>query len=184
MSYEEDADLIKQCREGDLLSFKKIVDRYQRPMIAVAYRMLGNYEDARDVSQEAFVRVYSSIESFDESRKLSSWLYRIVTNLCIDMLRKRKRHSIYSTLEDGSFASTTQSIMSELENKDKYAILMKSIDRLTPRQKSVIVLRDIQGLPSKEVAKILGCSEATVRAHLFVARKRLRKIYERLEVGR
>jgi len=77
MSYEEDTDLIKGCREGNLSSFKKIVDRYQRPMISLAYRMLGNYEDARDISQEAFVRAYKSIGSFDESRRLSSWLYRI-----------------------------------------------------------------------------------------------------------
>jgi RNA polymerase sigma-70 factor (ECF subfamily) len=181
MPHERDVDIIKRCREGNLSSFKKIVDKYQRPMIALAYRMLGNYEDARDISQEAFVRAYRSIDLFDESRKFSSWLYRIATNLCIDMLRKRKKQTAYNTLGNDSFGSTTENPLSELEKKDRHAILMRSINRLSPRQKAVIVLRDIRGLLSKEVAKILDCSEATVRAHLFVARKRLRKIYTKLE---
>ena len=99
MGYENDHEIIKQCKKGNGSAFRSIVEKYQEKIIWAAYQLIGNHEEARDISQEAFIRAYRALEQFNPESNFYTWLYRIVINLCIDFLRKQK-HARWLTPED------------------------------------------------------------------------------------
>jgi len=179
--HTSDGDVIRACQKGDQAAYSTLVSRYQERAFWVAYNLLGNVEDARDAAQEAFIRIYRAIDRFDFNMNFYTWLYRIVTNLSIDRLRKRKKTQamrltgLEEILEDPVSDQQPSSRMEKEELKKDVRELLK---RLPEKYKTILVLRDLEGLSCKEIASITGASHATVRWRLHTARKLFKEKWE------
>ncbi len=165
---------IEAARTGDLAAFERIVLAYQRPVYATALRLLGNREDAQDAAQETFVRLFRNLRQIDEARALSAWLYRVTVNVCRDIARKRRRET---ELAD-THAAPAADPLADLAAAERQRIVNLAFKRLSAKERAAVVLRDLQGLPTREVARILGSAEVTVRSHLSAARLKLKKYIE------
>jgi RNA polymerase sigma-70 factor (ECF subfamily) len=139
--------------------------------------MLGNMEEAKDMAQETFMRLWNHGRNLREEKVISAFLARTVTNLCIDQLRRRKRWSLFSldTVAAKSDPISPYDPAGEASKKDLVRLVLKTAERLKPKQKAVFVLRDIEGCSVKETADILGCSENNILVTLHHARKNLKK---------
>ncbi len=159
------------------------MEEFQGYAFAVAFRVVCNEEDARDIVQESFIRVWNNFGRYDTAIKFTTWLYSIVTNLCLDALRARKRRPIPSTDDESiSFLATTADCddpEQSFSNKEMASTIGKLTDDLPPTQKIVFVLRDLQELSVKEVCEILGLSEGSVKTNLVYARRHIRQRLER-----
>jgi RNA polymerase sigma-70 factor (ECF subfamily) len=183
-----DALLVERSRSGDTDAFAKLVDRYQQRVFWVARGMLGNDEDARDAAQEAFIRVYRSLERFDLRLKFYTWLYQIVVNLCIDARRKRARSRTdpidETTHEDADHASTLDVSpwrpgthpAQNAQNRELAGQIQKALDKLSDNHRRILVLREVDGLSYEELAELLGISKGTVMSRLFHARQNMQKM--------
>jgi len=180
----EEIDLLRRCQRRDEQAFRRLVERYQRRTYWIAHNMLNHYELAQDISQQAFLRVFRNIERFDVTKNFYTWLYQIVVNLCIDHLRRVSHARAASGGEDlGAIADarpgpSEQSGRSELRER-----IRRALDRLPPKYKAVLTLRDIQGFSCEEISEIAGCTNATVRWRLHRARKLFRTLWDGREVA-
>ncbi len=184
----DEIEVIRRCQQGDHTAFASLMEGYQSYAFALAVRLLCHEEDALDVVQETFIRVWKHIPSFDPRRKFSTWLYTIATNLCMDRLRQRARMRRYAA-DDASEAIESAAARENLEVQQCNADLIRRLKflaaRLTETQRLVFTLRDLQELSIREVADITGLSRASVKVHTSLARKRLRHYLttEELETG-
>ncbi|MEW5994350.1 MAG: sigma-70 family RNA polymerase sigma factor [Candidatus Zixiibacteriota bacterium] len=176
-------ELVDSFTQGDHKAFAELVNRFQRKIYSLAYRLLGDHLDADEVVQETFVRVYNRRKELQDVKYFSTFLLRIATNYAIDLLRKRRGHT--SLLDEtGSLPGRALLEMSrqvatpsqDYENKVLMEEIKGALDRLPPRQRLTAILHDIEGLSKSEIAAALGSPEATVRSNLHIARKKLKKI--------
>jgi RNA polymerase sigma-70 factor (ECF subfamily) len=186
-SAEEDAidrDLVRRAQSGEEDAFAALVRRHQRRAVRVARSMVPNDEDAQDLAQEAFLRVFRSLERFDFQHAFTTWLYRIVTNLCIDHLRRRRTTMSMTVreedaadldLEDPADARPSDQLESE-ETADEVRAVLAT---LAPHFQSVLTLREIEGLACTEIAEIVGATHVTVRWRLHRGRKLFQEEWER-----
>ncbi|MBN2056586.1 sigma-70 family RNA polymerase sigma factor [bacterium] len=165
---------INRCLTGDQAAFREVVNRYRSRMIRLAYRYVHDWEEAADISQDAFLRAYSALAGFDQSKKFDAWLMRIVVNLSLDRLR-------HTATVRTRQADIHRMLPGRKENPELAAVggeqlcrLHELMDELNERQRTVFVLRELEGLDYHAIARLLGCSPATVRVHLFTAKRRLR----------
>ena len=167
--------IIESAKKGDQSAFQKIVDKYRTQVASIAYKMVGDYEDAKDISQIVFVKTYQNLEDFDTTKKLSTWLYRITINASIDFIRKHKKHK-HELLDNifGELREKKQDVEKLYQRSLIDWAIKSSMESLNSRQKAVFVLRDLEGLDIKEVAQITGMPQATVRWYLHRARAKLR----------
>jgi RNA polymerase sigma-70 factor (ECF subfamily) len=175
----DDRELAVRARSGDVIAFETLVLRKTPAVVSVARRIVGDAEEARDVAQLVFLRVWDSIARYDEKYSFNTWLYRIATNLSIDFLRanrsRERAHGATLHLVRRREEALEDEATRALESS-QVAELFERVSRdLSGKQKAAFVLREIEGLDSKDVAAILGCGESTVRNHLFNARKALQK---------
>jgi RNA polymerase sigma-70 factor (ECF subfamily) len=176
-----DEELVAAFQQGDEQAFVTIVERYKHRLTRLAHSVVHNEEDALDVVQEALVKVYKGLNSFRSSSTLYTWLYRVVMNHAIDLVRRRGKVSFESTAEmvyelpDTMDAGRPdkESLRSELRE-----MIFAAVDRLPEKQRSVILLREIEGLSYHEIADVIGCSEGTVMSRLYYGREQLRKMLE------
>ena len=180
----EDAEIIRLCLDGDKESFRVLVERYQKRAFWVAFNLLGNAEEAKDVTQDAFVRAFRSLDRFDFSKNFYTWFYKIVTNLAIDRLRRRAVARQVGLEELGDSIASGEKPEKPLEQEETIKKVRKIINSLPEKFKVVITLRDIEGLSCKEIAPILGTTHATVRWRLHRARQMFREKWEREEKKR
>lgn len=181
MTREQEATIIQQVLNGDVNAFEGLVKAYEKNVYNLALRMTGDPEDASDMSQEAFIKAYHSLDSFRGDSKFSVWLYRIVSNLCLDFLRSRKRRptiSLSTENEEGeevAFDIADESLSPEtlLEQKLTREAVHRGLDSLPPEQRQILLLREIQGLSYEEIAETLKLESGTVKSRIFRARKRL-----------
>ena len=181
MTREQEATIIKQVLEGDVNAFEGLVKEYEKNVYNLALRMTGDPEDAADMAQDAFIKAYSSLSSFRGDSTFSVWLFRIVSNLCLDFLRSRKRRPTVSLSvendegEDMEFeiADESQSPETLLEQKLTREAVRCGLDSLPPEQRQILLLREIQGLSYEEIAQVLELETGTVKSRIFRARKRL-----------
>lgn len=176
-----DAELIERCQQNDEEAFQELVELYRTRVASIAYQVLGNYEDARDVAQEVFIKLYKGIHGFNPKKKFFTWLYRLTVNAAIDFLRSKKRrryeHSInenpeqYLNIPEMDF----DSIVYDFERKELRQIFFKLADQLNPKQKAAFILVDLQDFSADEVSELLDCPKVTLRWYLHEARKRIRK---------
>jgi RNA polymerase sigma-70 factor (ECF subfamily) len=172
---QELLDIIKKAQQGDQEAFQKIVQKYKTQVAGIAYRMIGDYEDAKDISQMVFVKIYQNLNRFDTSKKLSTWLYRITINASIDFIRKFRKHK-FEVLDNviGQLKEKKNDVEKVYQRGLVRLAISEALDGLNPKQRSVFVLRDLEGLDIKEVAQITGMPQATVRWYLHRARAKLR----------
>ena len=176
--------LIKKSIRGDVDAFEELIKDYKKMAYNIALRVLRSKEDAEDISQEALVKVFKNIGSFNMKSTFKVWLYRIVMNTCLDFKRKKNiiTYSIDKPLENDE-SEIIQEIPDNsnnpdivIQNKLESQMLYECIDMLDDDFRTVIVLRDVQGLSYRDIASILSCNEGTVKSRLNRARKKLREI--------
>ena len=177
---QNDADLVRQTLCGHTSAYNGLVMRYQRQVYNLAYRMLGNAEDAGDLVQETFLRAYGALASFRQDASFLTWLYKIASNLCIDQLRSRKARSALSLdveLEEGRepAADSRSCSPEELAIRDSVQeVVQRAISNLPEKYRVVVVMRHLQDMSVEEIANVLGMPTGTVKTHLFRAREMLR----------
>lgn len=177
-----DAELVRRTLAGQHDPFAALVARYQKRAYWIACQVLGNPEDARDVVQDAFTRLYRSLERYDFARAFYTWFYRIVMNLAIDALRKRRSaratdlEPALGGLVDGRLLDGPEALL----QAERHQLVWAVLDHLDPRFRAVLVLRDLQGLSCREIAPILKLSHATARWRLHKGRQMFREHWERL----
>lgn len=173
-----DRELLAFLAEDDEMALDELVGRKTGPLLQVAYRILGNMEDARDVAQVTFLRMWENRDRYDGRFSPNTWIYRIATNLAIDMLRSKKsRDRVAEPVRlhlSSAAEERAQGELSGLEGSEVMRIFQELAADLTEKQRLVFLLREVEGMSSQEVAEIAGCRESTVRNHLFNARRQLR----------
>ncbi len=180
----DDHELIRAVLDGNTESFAALVKRHEQRAFWAAYRVLGDAEASRDVAQEAFVRVWRALERFDFSMAFSTWLYRITINLAIDHLRRNKRHKgvDIDTFREALADETTAPAPHAGQDRAELTQLVRSVlETLDEKYRTVLALRDLEGLSSKQISDITGIAHATVRWRLHVARKQFRENWNRRE---
>lgn len=181
MTREEEDKIVSRVQAGDVNAFEELVTAYERNVYNLALRMTGNPEDAADMSQEAFLKAYSSMSSFRGESKFSVWLYRIVSNVCLDFLRRRSRRQTVSlSIEDDGgeeiqleLPDESQTPEALLEQRMTRDAVRRGLEALPHEQRQILLLREIQGLSYDEIALTLGLEAGTVKSRIFRARKRL-----------
>jgi RNA polymerase sigma-70 factor (ECF subfamily) len=170
----ETAGLLERAVAGDLAAFEDIVRMHEKQVLNTAWRLLGSLEDAQDTAQEAFLRLFSNLKRLDDVRQVRPWLYRVTVNLCFDH-RRRNRNFPGEGL--GGLEAATPGLDPEITwlAQERRAILERGLATLPEKERAAVVLRDVEGLDTREVAEILGSSETTVRSQICVARAKLRK---------
>jgi RNA polymerase sigma-70 factor (ECF subfamily) len=165
----DDGDLVRQAMAGNPDAFGLLVTRYQKVMYTVALRMVGNAEDARDVTQDAFVKAYRQLAAFDPQYRFFSWLYRIQLNECFNLLRARRPVDSIGP-EVAAADATPFDATLHTERREQ---IVAALQRLTPEYRAVVVLRHFAGQSYEEIAAALDIPEKTVKSRLYSARQRL-----------
>ncbi len=180
-------ELIERFQTGETEVFDDIMKLLQARAVSLAYRWMGNKEDAFDLAQEAFIRMWRMLPAWKVRASLSSWLYRVVTNLAIDHLRRRNRLREVNLEEVAPppERSKKHHPREALQGKETGKLIKRAVAELPERQRAVFILRHYQNLPLKEIARIQECSLGAVKANLFQALKKLQNkltVYYPIEV--
>lgn len=190
--HSQEWQLVKRCQAGDREAFNEIIRSYQKKVLNLAYQILGNYAEAVDLTQDAFIKAYLSIKRFRGEASFYTWLYRITVNLCKNKLKYWERHGYYKKrsldepveLKEGNvkvdLVSGKPNPVESLESKEKIAIIRKAIDTLNETHRTVLILRDREMMQYEEIAKVLKCEVGTVKSRLHRARSMLKEKLEGL----
>ncbi len=180
-------ELIARCRKNDVAAFEQLIGAYEQRVFALAFGMLGNRQDAEDMTQDIFLKVFRSIHTFRENASFSTWVYRVATNVCLDEIRRRKKRSgdvsINQTNRDDeafelALPDPGETPFEAAQKKEAMAALREAIDCLGEEQRAVVVMRDLEGLSYEEIAHALGTSLGTIKSRLNRARQTLRRLLE------
>jgi RNA polymerase sigma-70 factor, ECF subfamily len=174
---DERLDPIEAARGGDLAAFEGVVRQYERLVLVIALRLLGNREDAKDASQEVFLRLYRNLGKLRQGGSVSSWLYKVTVNVCRDA-RRRQPAQTASAEELEAVPSNAPGPLQSLSDAERRRALELSLRLLSERERAAIVLRDLEGLSTGEVASAMGTTEATVRSRACQARIKMRGFLE------
>ena len=176
-----DEELVARSMGGDLDSFNQLVLRWERPIYALAYRVIGREEDARDVAQETFLRAFRALSGFKGQAKFSSWLYRITLNLCRDWIRRERRAPVVQApdgidlIELASEAEPSETVEDLVSRRELGRAVAKAMAMLPEEQRTAIVLKEYHGLTFQEIADLLDCPLSTVKTRLYQGLSVLRK---------
>ncbi|WCK54804.1 RNA polymerase sigma factor SigW [Aneurinibacillus sp. Ricciae_BoGa-3] len=175
--------IILRTKKGDREAFAELVDLYKDRVYRIAYRMLGNKQEAEDVAQETFLKVYANIQSYDPNYKFSTWIYRIASNLCIDQIRKRKQTfsldaevtgsdglDWHDRLPDANQGPEETVITDELQEEVQSAIM-----KLSPNYRAIMILRYIEDLSLQEISEAISLPISTIKTRIHRGREALRK---------
>jgi RNA polymerase sigma-70 factor (ECF subfamily) len=168
----DDRQLVEQIRQGDDGAFEALVRRKTSKVYGLCYRVIGNGEDAKDISQLVFLKLWENLEKYDATYAFDTWLYRMVTNVAIDFMRSKQSR-------DNAVNSNLRLVKTSVDPEQTVTVARKEVESvfnavsnvLSPKQKTIFVMSEMEDLRSSEIAKVLGCRESTVRNHLFNARK-------------
>ena len=177
--------LMERCRSGDMSAFRHIVEIHQHYAYTIAFRVLRDEESAKDVVQEAFIRVWKHIAMYQTTVKFTTWLYKIVVHLCYDRMkmesRRRKIVGLFGAMTQNEDLADGRNPVDAYETRDIAEHLLALAKRLPPRQQLVFMLRDVQDFTIAEIAEITEMSAGSVKTNLCYARQRIRAAYEGLE---
>jgi RNA polymerase sigma-70 factor (ECF subfamily) len=173
--------LLQRAKAGDLAAFEQLIVLHEQRVFQIALRLLRNVGDAQDAAQEVFLRLHKHLGSFDEERRFQSWLYRVVVNVCRDLNRRRGKHLAAPLDETTTPAAGVESASRTVDpfemaaRQEQRQWIADSLATLSEKERAAFVLRDLEGLATAEVAKILGSSETTVRTQVSTARLKIKK---------
>ena len=176
-----DEELVARSIGGDQESFNQLVLRWERPIYALAYRVIGREEDARDVCQETFLRAFRALNGFRGQAKFSSWLYRIALNLCRDWVRKERRTPVIQApeelevLEMAALREPTPSVEDLVARRELTRVVERAMARLPEEQRTAIILKEYHELTFQEIADLVGCPLSTVKTRLYQGLSVLRR---------
>jgi len=182
--------LLKKSQEGDIHAFEQLIESYQKRVFNIAYRIIGSYDDANELAQEVFIKVYRSLSQFKGRSSFSTWIYSITKNVCYDELRKRKNKKVVYIDEDIKYDNNEIQRQVEdgrpqpdeiAEKNEIKRIVHEAIMELSYEHREAIVLRDIQGFSYEEISKLLKCPEGTVKSRINRARRSLKNILKKNE---
>ena len=168
-----DAELVERYLAGDTAAFDEIMVRYERQIYRICYRFVENREDAMDLAQEVFIKAFEHLATFRRESSLKTWLYRIAMNHCINHVKKHSQEFVEVTEYTGSVYSRVQDQLEEREQREQFRRLVKL---LPPKQKAILELRINEQLSYEEIAKLSGRSISTIKASVFFALEKLRKL--------
>jgi RNA polymerase sigma-70 factor (ECF subfamily) len=174
---EERRDTIAAARAGDLEAFELLMRQHERLVLATALRLTGNMEDAQDISQEVFLRLYKNLAKVQAVNALPAWLYRVTVNACHDLRRRKPASEPESSADD--LVAGGMDPQTSLTQAERRRVLEMSLRILPEKERAALVLRDLEGLSTAEVARALGSSEATVRSQVSKARAKVHDFVER-----
>lgn len=184
-----DEELVARCLEGDTACFNQLIVRWERAIYALAYRLIGHNEDARDVCQDTFLRAFRALPGFRGQAKFSSWLYRIAVNLCRDWVRRQRRTPIVPA-PDGveltelkGIAQESEPIEDVLSRQRLGRDVARAMRMLTADQRAAVILKEYHDLTFQEIADLLGCPLSTVKTRLYQGLSVLRRELERSGVA-
>src|SRR5438445_5183374 len=168
----DDRQLVQTIRNGEPEAFEQLVRRKTSKVYSLCYRIIGNAEDAKDISQLVFIKLWENLDKYDAAYAFDTWLYRMVTNVAIDFMRSKQSR-------DNAVNSNLRLVKTSIDPEQTVTVQRKEVESvfnavsnvLSPNQKTIFVLSEMEDLRSSEIAKVLGCRESTVRNHLFNARK-------------
>lgn len=189
---DEDTEIVSLCKKGDTDAFEVLVNKYQKKMLNIAYRMIGDYEDACEIVQDAFVSAFKNMKHFREEARFSTWLYAIVVNLSKNRLKqvRVRGHREELTLDNPMNPDDRQlkrepvsgepSILENIEKRETREVVQECINSLDYEFREVIILRDIQGFSYEELSDMLKMKEGTVKSRIFRARDALKNCLKRV----
>lgn len=182
LNLDNERDVIREWKRGNKRAYEVLVRRYMSDAYLVAYGYVGNPEDARDLSQEAFVKVYQARARFDEERPFYPWFYRVLRNHCLNFLRRgRVEVSIDNENSHREIASPQPTALEDLESEERRRIVRAAVARLSDDHREIIVLKNFKDCSYKEISEILDIPMGTVMSRLFYARQALRALVEEIE---
>jgi RNA polymerase sigma-70 factor, ECF subfamily len=181
----ETPGLVRRARAGDEAAFAVLVERHERMVLRTGKRLLGQWHLAEDAAQETFLRLHRHLARVDESRELGPWLYRVVVNVCRDISRRQRFEQAMelSTAEAESERDSPGVLDQALTRDEQRRMVQAALLTLPLKEREAIVLRDIEGLTTAEVAKILGSSEGTVRSQICTGRLKIKRYLEARKEG-
>jgi RNA polymerase sigma-70 factor, ECF subfamily len=169
------AHIIREASNGNHAAFRTIVEQHQAFVYAVAFRFVNDSVDAEDLTQEIFIRLWKSLHTYRDDVKFTTWLYRIVANRCLDFLKsshgRNRKNKVDVT--SGHFVQDHSTPEKELQQNELMQVIQKAAGELTPKQKAVFILRDLEGLSSEEVSEALKMPVGNVKSNLFYARQKM-----------
>jgi RNA polymerase sigma-70 factor (ECF subfamily) len=172
-------EIIEQCRKGNLQDFRKLVEKASPFAFSVAFRMMGNQEQADDIVQETMITIWKTIGKIKSAESFKSWMYRIVVNKCYDEMRRKKSNPEFIA-DEAAWKMISERVSgntgSEMENNEMAKMISVLTDRLSPKQKAVFVLADLEEMSNDEISAITGMSRLNVKANLHYARKSIREM--------
>lgn len=180
LASEEDV-WVSRAKAGDQTAFEAIVQRYERQIYGFIYRMMGDADDAYDLTQDCFVRAYRSLGSTSVDLNISAWLHRIASNACLDVLRRRQRirwmpwdTSKHEHLLESRVTDDPERVSIAVETS---SIVQDTLSQMTPRNRAALIMREYEGLSCEEIGEVLGLSRSAVKSVLFRGREEFRKLY-------
>src|SRR5882724_690755 len=184
----EEADLVRRIQAHDELAFREIVDRYQSKVFSIIYGVLRNHNDAEDIAQQVFSKIYFSIKNFDFRSSLLTWIYKITVNECYDYLRKKRvRKLVYESdfsEEDAQRMQNTDAAVDQHPAVDtrlaQRDLIGKLMGKLSSEDRSLLLLKEVEGHSVEELSQMTGMNENTIKVKLFRARQKLLKAAQRL----
>lgn len=178
------SDLIGQCKQNNEQAFRKLVETHQAMVYSLAFRIVCNEEEAKDIVQETFIRVWKHIHRYDSELKFTTWLFKIATNICYDKLRVRKRQNGMTAVDSIKIwpvdYPSAENIEASAINSELARIIVVLTDKLTPKQRLVFTLRDLEGLEVEEVQTITGMTAEKIKSNLYLARQYIRYELEKM----
>jgi RNA polymerase sigma-70 factor (ECF subfamily) len=177
-------EIIERCLNGDQAAWEAIVRMYRRKVFNVAYKFVGRHDQAEDLTQDVFLKLYKSLDTFDRRANFQTWLISVSRNLCIDHYRsvRKERETINRDVDPSDFALASRDtrVDTQLEQRDRVKLLRKALDKLAPTLRTAVMLRDIQELTYQEIADQLHLPEGTVKSRINRGRTELARQIQRL----
>ncbi len=176
-----DEELVARSRTGDMDSFNQLILRWERAIYALAYRVIGQEEDARDVAQETFLRAFRALPGFKGQAKFSSWIYRIALNLCRDWIRRKRRTPVSPLPDDVDISELaaeqgpSESVEDLVARRELSAVVEEAMTLLPEEQRTAVILKEYHGMTFQEIADLQGCPLSTVKTRLYQGLSVLRK---------
>lgn len=175
--------MIERAQTGDRAAFDQLITLFQRKVVSTAWRVLGNQEDALDAAQEVFIKLHRYLHTFRTDQDFQAWLYRLIINACHDTRKRRPRHiSLEEERERGGLdhLRSEDDVEAMAMVSEDEGIIARALETLSEKEKAALVLRDLEGLSTEEVAKILGSSATTVRSQICSARAKIKQYRDRV----